>query len=422
MLRLLLKATIFLAVIGTVGAIGYKPALKYWEERNRPEWETAKVSKGDATETIYATGTVKPVLQVSVGSFVSGPITDIHVDFNDPVEEGQLLANVDPRLFKAAMSRDMASLETRKAELNRIQAQLQQAKRNRDRGKRLREKNKDFLSDKEMDALHFECEGLEAQLQVTEASIEQAKANLENSKTNLDYTEIKAPVDGVVIDRKIDPGQTLASQFQTPELFIIAPDLRKEIHVFASVSEKDIGEVQAAQKKGLPVTFTVDAHPEDLFTGSIAQIRVSSVETQGVVTYPVVISASNPDLKLLPGMTASISFEVASVQDALKIPNTALRFVPDDARYVVEDDKELLDGSRWRSTDSDEEEVILSAEEKAEAEKEKNKRHIWVANEETGKLRAIEISTGISESRFTVLESGELEEGMKLVTGKKRKR
>lgn len=420
MVRFLIKAGIVFAVLGTIGGLGYKPALKYWQERNKPEWETAKVTRGSATATIDATGTIRPVLQVSIGSFVSGPITKLNVEFNDQVEKGDIMAIVDPRLFKASLARDEASLATREAELKRIEAQLHQARRNRERGKMLREKNKDFLSDREMDALHFEVLGLEAQLEVTKATILQAAAGLENSRANLDYCEIRAPVAGVVIDRKIDPGQTLAAQFQTPELFIIAPDLRKEIHVFASVSEKDIGEIQAAEKKKLPVTFTVDAHPEDLFTGVIHQIRVSSVETQGVVTYPVVISAPNPDLKLLPGMTASISFEVDSAEDVLKVSNAALRFVPDSEKYVREEDKALLDGSRWQSTGSDEDEIILSAKEKADAEREKNKRHVWIVGEDE-KLKAVEITTGISESRYTVLESGDLEKGDAIVTSLKKK-
>ena len=149
------------------------------------------------------------------------------------------------------------------------------------------------------------------------------------SEANLDYTEIRSPVDGIVIDRKIDPGQTVAATFQTPELFIVAPDMRKEMHVFASVDEADIGLIRDAQESGQPVRFTVDAYPDDLFEGKIFQIRKSSTTTQNVVTYPVVVSAPNPDLKLLPGMTASISFQVArDATNVLRIPNAALRFYP----------------------------------------------------------------------------------------------
>ncbi|MEZ6133887.1 MAG: efflux RND transporter periplasmic adaptor subunit [Pirellulaceae bacterium] len=393
--------------------------MKYWRERNKPIWETKQVIRGDATENVTATGTVKPVLSVSVGAFVSGPIIELKVDFNDEVEKDQLLARVDPRLYKAAVARDEAALASRQAEVLRVKAQLQQAKNNKLRGERLRAKNADFLSDREMDALRFDVEGLEAQLELANASVLQATAGLETSQANLQYTEIRSPVDGVVIDRKIDEGQTLAAQFQTPELFIIAPDLQKKVHVFASVAEKEIGVIQKAQDEKRPVTFTVDAHPNRLFTGEIEQIRVSSNEVQGVVTYPVVIAAANEDRKLLPGMTATISFEVASKTDAIKVPNDALRFYPQELQFVREEDRKLLDASRWKSTEETSDDSQLSAEEKVDSQNEKNKRHVWIQHGDF--LKAVEIVTGIVESRFTVLESGELKEGDALVINRKRK-
>ena len=418
-MRTALKILIFLGIVGTALAVGYKPAMEYWEERNKVEWETAEITSGDVTRYVNSTGSVKPVLSVSVGSFVSGPIVDLSVDFNDEVKEGDCMACVDPRLFKASVERDEATLATQVASLERIEAQLQQALNNYQRGKRLRTKNEGFLSDREMDALTFEVKSLQAQRKLAKASILQAKASLETSKANLNYCQIVAPVDGVVIDRKIDPGQTLAAQFQTPELFIVAPDLRKKVHVFASVDEADIGLIQKAQAEARPVTFTVDAHPEDTFDGQIEQIRVSSVTNQNVVTYPVVIAAANPDLKLLPGMTASISFEVDAATDVLKIPNTALRFFPDDVKHVREDDRKLIDGSNWKNNkqDDDGEPEEMSAAKKAEARKNRKKRHVWVVDGE--RLKAVEIETGLSEDGFTEVKSGDFEKGDKVVTGKK---
>jgi HlyD family secretion protein len=260
---------------------------------------------------------------------------------------------------------------------------------------------------------------------LAKSAILQATAALENSKANLEYTDITAPVDGVVIDRKIDPGQTLAAQFQTPELFIVAPDLRAKVHVFASVNEAYIGLIQQAKIDGRPVEFTVEAHPEELFAGEIEQIRVSSTAEQTVVTYPVVIAAANPDLKLLPGMTATISFEVDATEDVVKIPNEALRFYPSDAKLVRPEDRKLLDSSRWTSTgffeevDSSEEQrdEELTASEKTKAHRDNNKRHVWVDDGEF--LKAIEVETGLSDMQFTELVSGELEVGDELVTGKK---
>jgi HlyD family secretion protein len=230
----------------------------------------------------------------------------------------------------------------------------------------------------------------------------------------------------VVIDCKIGPGQTLAAQFQTPELFIVAPDLREKMHVFASVDEAYIGLIQRAKDEGRPVQFTVEAHPEDLFDGEIEQIRVSSTAEQTVVTYPVVIAAANPDLQLLPGMTATISFEVASIKDVIKIPNKALRFYPENVKLVRPEDRELLDSSRWTSAkglfDEDEQqdeqlEEELTASEKTEAHQKNSNRHVWVNDGEF--LKAIEVETGLADMKFTEIVSGELEVGDKLVTGKK---
>lgn len=420
-MRALFKLLITVGVIGAASAAAYRPALDYWKERNKVTWETAEIESGDITRYVNSTGTIQPVLSVSIGSFVSGPIVELNVDFNDEVKAGEVLARVDPRLFKANVDRDQATLATRHAELERVEAQLQQALNNYMRGKNLRTKNEDFMSDREMDALTYEVKSLQAQRQLAKASILQATASLETSQANLNYCEVTSPVDGVVIDRKINPGQTLAAQFQTPELFIIAPDLREKVHVFASVDEADIGLIQIAQKSNRKVTFTVDAHPDEVFHGEIEQIRVSSVATSNVVTYPVVIAASNADLKLLPGMTASISFDVASTEDVPKIPNAALRFLPDNVKFVREVDQHLIDGSTWKSkpkSEAEEEEnANQTATEKAEAEKKKNRRHVWMVDGDL--LKAVEITTGLTENRFTEMTAGDLEVGAKLVVGKK---
>lgn len=399
--------------------VGYQPAMQYLKNRNKVEWETVTPTSGDMTQYVNSTGTVRPVQSVLVGSVVSGPIVELNVDFNDQVSEGDVLARIDPRLYKADVERDKATLATRVAEVERVKAQLQQAVNNFERGKELRANGKAFVSENEMDSLTFEVKSVTAQLKLANATVLQAQASLENSVANLTYCDIKSPVDGVVIDRKIDPGQTLAASFQTPELFIVAPDLREKVHVFASVDEADIGLIQKAKQESRPVTFTVDAHPDELFQGEIEQIRVSSETTQNVVTYPVVIAAANPDLKLLPGMTTSISFEVDSVKDAKRIPNTALRFFPDDVGLVREVDKKLIDGSNWKTDqdDNEKEEIELAAGERARARRNRSKRHVWAM--ENDQLKAIEIQIGLSESGFTEVKSGELSENDALITGKK---
>lgn len=418
-MRSLAKLTISLLTLGGLGAVAYQPAIRIWKDRQQVRWETSKVIRGDAIRYVNSTGTVRPVLSVSVGSFVSGPIVELNVDFNDEVKRGDLLAKVDPRLYEANVQRDEANLATREAEVERVEAQLQQALNNFKRGQKLRDQNPDFLSDREMDLLTFEVKSLQAQRKLAKASVLQAVASLANSQANLEYTHITSPIDGVVIDRLIDPGRTLAAQFQTPELFVLAPELRKKVHVFASVDEADIGLIQDAKQKAKPVSFTVDAHPDELFTGEIEEIRLSSVTTENVVTYPVVIAATNEQLKLLPGMTASISFEVESKQNVLKIPNAALWFYPDVVDQVRPEDRPLLDGSKWSNPDAgDQEQTEQTAVEKISSRREQEKRHVWV--QDGPWLRAVEIYTGLADNRFTELLEGDLVEGVSLVIGEKK--
>lgn len=414
-MRRLLRWSILLLVLGGASVAAYIPAARYWKERGRVKYRLAEVTRGRVAAVVNSTGTVKPVLAISVGAFVSGPIEALFVDFNDEVKKGDVLARIDPRLYKANVARDQAVLATRKAEVERARALFQQAKNDEGRALALRAENKGFLSDTESDQFKFNRMSLEAQLAVAEANVLQAQANLDNSEANLGYTNILAPVDGIVIDRKIDPGQTLAAQFQTPELFIVAPDMREEMWVVASVDEADIGHIHEAQTKGQPVRFTVDAYPDDLFVGKIHQIRKSSTTTQNVVTYPVIVSAPNPDLRLLPGMTASLSFQVGEAADVARIPNAALRFYPQRER-VRPEDRKLLEGvAATTEEDREQANTKVSADERAEARRKRNRRHVWVVDGEF--LRAVEVVVGLSDSKHSELVSGDVREGQELVTG-----
>lgn len=417
-MRTLLIGIAVLAVLGGAGAAAYKPALDYWHKRNAPKWRTAEVKEGEIVSVVNATGTIKPKLQISVGSFVSGPIDPEFpiADFNQEVKKGAMLAKIQETIYRANVDRDEANLHSREADVKRIFALLTQAARDLMRAMELRHENKDFISQAEIDRFTYSCDSLAAQLDLGEAAVKQAAAQLAFSMAQLGYTNIIAPEDGTIINRKIDPGQTVAAQFQTPEMFILAPDMRKEMYVHASVDEADIGLIQDAQKKALPVTFTVDAHPSDLFVGTILEIRLSSTTTQNVVTYPVVVSVANPDLKLLPGMTASISFEVDRRANVLKVPNAALRFFP-QVQHVRDQDKPLLEGQQHsdNSNTDDSAANTLSADERATARQKRNRRHVWVAEEL--KLRAIEVQIGLSDSRFSELVHGALKLNDKLVTG-----
>ncbi len=421
-MRTLLKLLIVLAILGGLGYAAYPKVAAYLAERNKVIWRTTKVEQGAIIAVVNSTGTIKPKLQVSIGSFVSGPIKELHVEFNQEVKKDTLLAKIDPRIYASNVARDTASLANRDADVFRVQAQLQQAIRDEKRALALREEDKTFMAQAEMDKFMFARIGLEAQLAVAKTAIAQAQATLDNSQLNLDYTDIRSPVDGIVIDRKIEPGQTLAAAFQTPELFIIAPDMREEMHVHASVDEADIGQIHAAKLKNYPVTFTVDAYPDELFTGRIKEIRLSSTTTQNVVTYPVIVGAPNPELKLLPGMTASLSFQVDERANVTKLPNAALRYYP-EAKYVRTEDLPILEG--LASSQPTEAEpsgeasagsvVAQSARERAESRKKRSQRHVWVA--EGQKLRAVPVTVGLTDGRFTEVVAGEIKPGQLLVTG-----
>lgn len=413
---------VILVILGLLGSgvyFGAPVVMAALKARNRQNFRESAVEEGDIISVVNATGTIQPVLRVSVGSFVSGPVKEILVDYNSEVKRGDLLATIDPRIYQANVARDEAALATRKAELSRIEANLQQARNDEDRAEALRAENEGYISDAEMDQVRFNRLSLEAQLQVAQAAILQAEANLENSQVNLAYTKITSPVDGVVIDRKIDPGQTLAASFQTPEMFVVAPDMRKTMRVFASVDETEIGRIREAQQRREKVEFTVDSYPDDLFEGTVAQIRINPTTTQNVVTYPVVVEAPNPDLKLLPGMTATISFRIETRTKIRKIPNAALRYYP-LREHVRPADHKIYDGAaaagqRNGDEEQDQTESNPSAAEKTEANRQRDRRHVWVVDGE--QLRAVEVVTGVSDNRFTELVDGKLKPGDKLVTG-----
>ena len=418
-MRFLIKLTVVLLILAGIGAAAYKPTIQYLAKRNKILWRTATVEQGDILSVVNSTGTVKPKLRVVIGSFVSGPIKELFCGFNQEIKVGDLLATIDPTLYQANVSRDEASLASREADVFRVKAQLQQAINDEKRAIALRMEDETFIAQAEMDKFRFTRLSLDAQLKVADTAVAQAKATLENSQANLNYTKILSPVDGIVIERKIDPGQTVAAQFQTPELFIVAPDMRKEMHIHASVDEADIGWIKLAKQKKYPVTFTVDAYPEKLFNGTILEIRLAATTTQNVVTYPVVVSAANPDLDLLPSMTASLSFQVDHRDDVVKIPNSALRFYP-NAKQVRPADIPILEGQAQANPNDEQGEAqqsekSLSAQERAQLRKDRHRRHVWVA--EGDLLRAVEVTTGLSDSQFTEMVTGKLQKGDMLVTG-----
>lgn len=418
-----MKNTLRVAAIGLLvtglGAGAITVGADYWKKHRQPRLRTAQVTRGSIVAVVNATGKVQPVRTITVGSFVSGPIDTLVplANFNQEVGKGDLLCKVDPRIHKANLDRDQATLASRAAELDRARAQLRHAELDLERIARLAERDKTFIADTEKDKFHFTVLKNQAEVALAEAGVKIAESALTHSQAQMDYCEIRAPESGIIINRKIEPGQTLAAQFNTPELFVIAHNLRERIDVLASVDEADIGLIRQAQQSSLPVSFTVDAYADLLFEGRIDELRMNSSTTQNVVTYPVIVAAGNADLRLLPGMTASLSFQVDERTDVVKIPNAALRFFP-QSRHVRPGDRHLVDGVNDSSSDDNRggmEENGLSAADRSALRRQRSRRHVWVAEGEL--LRAVEIVTGLSDSQFTELVEGTLQPGDELVTG-----
>jgi HlyD family secretion protein len=418
-MRRFIRWFLFLAIVGGVVALSI-PALSWIQEKNKTKYVTAAVSRGRVETVVNSTGTVKPVRTVSVGAFTSGPIAEIYVDFNSEItKQDQVLALIDPKLMQAAVDRDRAAVATQKADMERIKALLDQSKRNEERAVKLAKVNLDYISATEMDNFTYGTKSLVAQLDLAKANVKQAEANLMNSEQNLHYTKILGPkeispekgIKGKVIERKVDPGQTVAASFQTPELFTIALEMDKHMHVYASVDEADIGMIQGAKEKQKIVKFTVDAYPGRLFEGTIHDIRMNSTTTQNVVTYPVIIDAPNKEQKLMPGMTANITFQIEGKDDVLRVPAVALRFTP-LAVQVREEDRHYLEAITTSQVVTG---AKRSANDKANMAQSRQRRTIWVQDGEL--LKAVPVTLGLIENQFAEVVAGELTEGQAIVTG-----
>src|SRR2546425_2734166 len=303
---------------------------------DKPQYFTVKVDRGDIREVVEATGTINAVTTVQVGSQVSGTISHLFADFNSKVKKGQLIAQIEPSLFegtllqaKADLANARANLLTAKANLEKAQATALQTKADYDRTVNLTKEG--VMSPQQLDLAKANADSATAsvsggQAQVTQAAaqVQQKEAAVTVAQTNLNYTTIHAPIDGTVIARNVDVGQTVAASLQAPTLFTIAQDLTK-MQVYASTDESDVGMIRTGQV----VSFKVDAYPKDTFSGRVSQVRMNATTVQNVVTYNTVIDFDNPDLRLFPGMTAYITIPVANAKNVLRVPNGALRYKPD---------------------------------------------------------------------------------------------
>jgi HlyD family secretion protein len=385
------------------------------------QYRTEKAGRGDITMTVTATGTLSAVTTVQVGSQVSGVISRLYADFNSQVHKGQLLAELDPTPFQA-------QVEQRQADLTKARVEAANAKINYERQERL---SKAGL------AAQADVDSMRAQYESANAQVQQAAAALSQAMTNLHYTKIASPIEGVVVDRAYDVGQTVAASFQAPTLFQIAQDLTK-MQVQADVDQSDIGRIQVGEL----ARFTVDSYPDREFRGRISQIRLNATVSQNVVTYPVIIEVPNPDQKLVPKMTANVTIEVATRHDVLRIANGALRFKPESAGTAT--------GAAARPDSSSTATTATTASagpspERAAAQMGERRRGIggagpafsgrgaggggggggggmramqtiWVLDAEN-KLKPAQIRAGITDGHYTEVVGGDLKEGDNVVVG-----
>lgn len=348
------------------------------------KWRTAAIERGDLRQRISATGTLSALVQVNVGTQVSGTIADLFVDYNSKVTKGQAIAQIDPTLFQAAVEDAMASLA--KAETAAGDAKRQYA-----RAQRLHEQK--LISDQDLEASQVAS-------QRSQGDLLSARAALSKARANLGYCTIKAPVSGVVVSRAVDVGQTVAASFNTPTLFVIAQDLTK-MKMLAAIDEADIGQVQPGQKG----QFTVDSFPEEQFRGTVSQVRLEPVVSQNVVTYNVQIEVDNPDLKLRPGMTANVSILTQSKDGVLKAPAAALRFNP--LAFLPSEEKSGNNSGRTGNPGGPRSGSRGTVSRRVD--------HVWVLREK--KPVSIPVEVGITDGRSTEVTGEGISEGLQVLVG-----
>lgn len=360
------KFTLIL-LLATLGAGSY-----YWWNKGQKQVEqnryrTMVLETGDVTQAASANGTLNPVVLVSVGTQVSGTVKKLYADFNDKVQKGQVLMELDPPLFNAQVQQSAANVRN-------VQASLDLAQANEARMKNLLQQ--EYISRQEYDQSQQALKSARAQLDL-------ARAQSQKDLTNLGYTVIRAPVSGVVVSRSVDVGQTVAASFQTPELFKIAQDLSR-MQIDTSFAEADIGKIKVGQQ----ARFTVDAFSGRSFSGAVKQVRLNPTNVQNVITYDVVVAVDNPELILLPGMTAYVSIVVAEMSDVLLVPNAALRFRPKDV--------EQKNGSKHK---------------RKEGEGSTGTVYVLMG----GQPKQVRIKTGITDNKMTVVLAGEIKAGDKVI-------
>jgi HlyD family secretion protein len=434
------KSLVMLLLVAGVGVF----AAFNFRGKGPVQYYTAKVETGEIKQVVEATGTINAVITVQVGSQVSGTIAKLYVDFNSHVRKGQLIAQIDPPLFQGALSQAKADLENAKANFavavaNTAKARAADAQTKADYERNLGLSKQGVISQQSLDVAKANAESAAAQVSAAlaqenqaRAQVQQKQAAVEVAQTNLDYTTIHAPIDGTVVARNVDVGQTVAASLQAPTLFTIAQDLTK-MQVYAKTDESDVGQIRAGQK----ITFKVDAYPRETFTGTVSQVRMNSTVVQNVVTYDTIIDFNNPELKLFPGMTAYVSIPVATAANVRKVPNGALRYKPDlsaEEIRVLYQTHGIPEGAGSRPQSSKAETAPAAGARKgatgggtgdgaSRAEESQVPRYdtqvVWKLLEDKS-LEPVRIKTGITDHTFTEIIqelNGQLKTGDELVTG-----
>jgi HlyD family secretion protein len=393
-----LKRAIIPVILVVGGLIAW--GLTSWGRDSKAEYRFVEVTRGDVRATVSSTGTLQAIKTVAVGTQVSGEIAEIYVDFNDHVEAGQLVARIDPKLLKQAVSAAEADVERSEAELVQAQGDL-------DRIERLFERQ--VATESERATATYKHA-------VAQAGLKSARINLDRARQNLSYSEIRSPISGIVLSRDVDAGQTVAASFSAPQLFVIAEDL-SAMEILASVDESDIGQIQIDQR----VEFTVQAYSAETFTGAVSQIRLQPTAQENVVNYTVLVRVANPDGRLLPGMTATVDFIVTEANDVLRVPNSALRFRPTGEAQLSSSVQRPRMASRPDSPAGAAGDASARAQASTHGGSASANTHagasrslLWYVASD-GKLAALPVRTGSTDGQYTEVEGDALQEGMQVI-------
>ena len=364
------------------------------ETKGPMRYRTTAVSRGTMVSRITATGIINPLLSVLVGTQVTGRIKSLHADFSSVVKAGDVIARIDPSVFQARRDQAEASLITAKAAVASAKATLEQKRRELDRATSLLQQN--FISQNEVDLVTSLYQAALAQMEVASAQVRQAEALLRAADLDLKYTVIRAPVDGIVIARTAEVGQTVTASFQTPNLFLIAQDLA-QMQIDTNVSEADIGGIAP----GNEAEFHVDAYPTEVFHGIVKQVRLAPLNIQNVVTYNVVIQVENKDVRLKPGMTAQVNITVFRRDDVLRLPSAALRYTPSDA-----------DRPKSKAKSKSKEDAASDTAPEAD----KGGEVVWKVGS-GGSPEAVPLQVGMSDAQYVEVLEGALKEGDEIIIG-----